>query len=65
MSVAMIQSGRWTVKITDAGKNQWFALISYDGRIYKAKKAPTAQSALRWAYDLMRAVDAGIQSDPA
>jgi hypothetical protein len=54
---------RWRTTVT-GDKKQLLCLIYCNGRLYKAKKFPTLESALRWALDLQRAVEAGIESDP-
>lgn len=54
---------RWQTTITGSNR-QLLALIYCNERLYKAKKFPTLESALRWAGDLQRAVEAGIESDP-
>lgn len=55
---------KWRTQVTGT-KNQLLCLIYCNGRIYKAKKFPTLESALRWSLDLQRAIEAGIESDPA
>lgn len=55
---------QWSTRISASGRHQLLCLIYANGRLYKAKKFPTLDSALRWALDLQRAVEAGIESDP-
>lgn len=55
---------RWQTTVT-GNNRQLLALIYCNGRLYKAKKFPTLESALNWSLTLQRAVEAGIESDPA
>ena len=68
MTSITLDRGRWRTSLTYLNDTQahkgWWMILYYDGRIYKVKKFPTSDSAMRWALDVQRAVDAGIQSDP-
>ena len=63
MSNVTYNSGNWRITITGQPGQLWMMMFYLD-RLHKVKKFPTVESALRWALDVKRAVDAGIESDP-
>lgn len=61
-TVAMIEDGNWRI-LSWLQDNTWWMVLYYRGRVYKCKKFPTMDTALAWARDVKRRVDAGIESD--